>query len=161
MNFTKKTYYALGVTSAALNATGGAALIFGVRALLLFNLASAAGGAMMLLLAVGERDNAFRRTCLLAGALLTALGYAPGIVGIVCSAAAWPAFALPYFRASEAQSAIRRTAGLVFLCGGVLLVGSFLPVPQMLGACIIIAAAAVEGLFALLLYLQQRGVHDA
>ncbi|MFQ9681791.1 MAG: hypothetical protein ACLRZH_18390 [Ruthenibacterium lactatiformans] len=38
------------------------------------------------------------------------------------------------------------------VCGLVLLVGSFLPVPQMLAACIIIAVAAVQGLLAFLLY---------
>ena len=45
---------------------------------------------------------------------------------------------------------VRQVGRLV--CGLVLLVGSFLPVPQMLAACIIIAVAAVQGLLAFLLY---------
>lgn len=158
MKFTEKTYCALGIVSAALNILGGAALVFGVRAILLFNLATAAAGTMMLLLALSARDNAGMRTCLLTGALLTAFGYAPGLVGIVCGAASWPVFAWPFFRATGADSELHRAAFLVFLCGGVLLVGSFLPIPQMLGACIIIAAAAVQGVFALLLYLRQDRV---
>ena len=83
---------------------------------------------------------------------LTVLGMVPGIVGIVCAAASWPVFAWPYFKASVPENGLHKAAFLVMVCGLVLLVGSFLPVPQMLAACIIIAVAAVQGLLAFLLY---------
>lgn len=60
----------------------------------------------------------------------------PGIVGIVCAAASWPVFAWPYFKASVPENGLHKAAFLVMVCGLVLLVGSFLPVPQMLAACI-------------------------
>ena len=85
-------------------------------------------------------------------AILTVLGMVPGIVGIVCAAASWPVFAWPYFKASVPENGLHKAAFLVMVCGLVLLVGSFLPVPQMLAACIIIAVAAVQGLLAFLLY---------
>lgn len=153
MNFTKKTYYGLGVVSAVLNALGGAALLIGSRFSLLFNLATVAAGAMMLLLAMSAESARQRNFCL-AGVLLTILGMTPGIIGIVCGAAAWPVFAWPYFQAEASDSLIRKAASVVFVCGGALLIGSFLPIPRMLGGCIICAVAAAQGLFAALLYQQ-------
>ena len=129
MNITRKTFYGIGILSAALNILGGAMLLFSIRADLVFNIATVA-----------------------AAALLTVLGMVPGIVGIVCAAASWPVFAWPYFKASVPENGLHKAAFLVMVCGLVLLVGSFLPVPQMLAACIIIAVAAVQGLLAFLLY---------
>ena len=106
MNITRKTFYGIGILSAALNILGGAMLLFSIRADL----------------------------------------------GIVCAAASWPVFAWPYFKASVPENGLHKAAFLVMVCGLVLLVGSFLPVPQMLAACIIIAVAAVQGLLAFLLY---------
>ena len=139
MNITRKTFYGIGILSAALNILGGAMLLFSIRADLVFNIATVAAGVMML------------NFCLTA-ALLTVLGMVPGIVGIVCAAASWPVFAWPYFKASVPENGLHKAAFLVMVCGLVLLVGSFLPVPQMLAACIIIAVAAVQGLLAFLLY---------
>lgn len=152
MNITRKTFYGIGVLSAALNILGGVMLLGSIRASLLFNIATVAAGAMMLLLAArGDSDARARRICLLA-ALLTVLGMVPGVVGIVCAAASWPVFAWPYFGATAQDSPLHKTAFLVMVCGVVLLVGSFLPVPRMLAACIIIAVAAVQGLLAFLLF---------
>lgn len=152
MNITRKTFYGIGVLAAALNILGGAMLLFGTRANLVFNLATIAAGVMMLMLATSMKDDPRSRNFCLAGALLTVLGMVPGIVGIVCAAASWPVFAWPYFKAFAPEDALHKTAFLVMVCGLVLLVGSFLPVPQMLAACIILAAAAVQGLLAFLLY---------
>ena len=125
MNITRKTFYGIGILSAALNILGGAMLLFSIRADLVFNIATVAAGV---------------------------LGMVPGIVGIECAAASWPVFAWPYFKASVPENGLHKAAFLVMVCGLVLLVGSFLPVPQMLAACIIIAVAAVQGLLAFLLY---------
>ena len=143
MNITRKTFYGIGILSAALNILGGAMLLFSIRADLVFNIATVAAGVMMLMLATNLKEDP---------ALLTVLGMVPGIVGIVCAAASWPVFAWPYFKASVPENGLHKAAFLVMVCGLVLLVGSFLPVPQMLAACIIIAVAAVQGLLAFLLY---------
>ena len=118
----------------------------------MFNIATVAAGVMMLLLATNLKEDPRGRNFCLAAALLTVLGMVPGIVGIVCAAASWPVFAWPYFKASVPENGLHKAAFLVMVCGLVLLVGSFLPVPQMLAACIIIAVAAVQGLLAFLLY---------
>ena len=152
MNMTRKTFYGVGVVSAALNLLGGVLLMFSMRMALLFILATIGSGAMMLLVAMSLREDAHARSLCLAGALLTILGMMPGALGAICAAAAWPAFAWPYFRASAPESGLHRAAFLVLVCGLVLLVGSFLPVPQMLAACIICAVAAAQGLLAWLLY---------
>ena len=144
MNITRKTFYGIGILSAALNILGGAMLLFSIRADLVFNIATVAAGVMMLMLATNLKEDP--------AALLTVLGMVPGIVGIVCAAASWPVFAWPYFKASVPENGLHKAAFLVMVCGLVLLVGSFLPVPQMLAACIIIAVAAVQGLLAFLLY---------
>ena len=113
MNITRKTFYGIGILSAALNILGGAMLLFSIRADLVFNIATVAAGVMMLMLATNLKEDPRGRNFCLTAALL---------------------------------------AFLVMVCGLVLLVGSFLPVPQMLAACIIIAVAAVQGLLAFLLY---------
>ena len=145
-------YYGIGILSAALNILGGAMLLFSIRADLVFNIATVAAGVMMLMLATNLKEDPRGRNFCLAAALLTVLGMVPGIVGIVCAAASWPVFAWPYFKASVPENGLHKAAFLVMVCGLVLLVGSFLPVPQMLAACIIIAVAAVQGLLAFLLY---------
>ena len=156
MNITKKTYYMFGVVSAALNLLGGAALLLGTRLSLLFNLATIAAGAMMLLLATCAQDGKLRRNTSLAGALLTILGMVPGAVGAVCGAASWPVFVWPYFKAASPDAPVRKAASVVFVCGGVLLAGSFVPVPRMLGGCLICAVAVAQGLFAFLLYQKEK-----
>ena len=148
MNITRKTFYGIGILSAALNILGGAMLLFSIRADLVFNIATVAAGVMMLMLATNLKEDPRGRNFCLAAALLTVLG----MVGIVCAAASWPVFAWPYFKASVPENGLHKAAFLVVVCGLVLLVGSFLPVPQMLAACIIIAVAAVQGLLAFLLY---------
>ena len=145
MNITRKTFYGIGILSAALNILGGAMLLFSIRADLVFNIATVAAGVMMLMLATNLKEDPRGRNFCLAAALLTVLGMVPGIVGIVCAAAS-------YFKASVPENGLHKAAFLVMVCGLVLLVGSFLPVPQMLAACIIIAVAAVQGLLAFLLY---------
>lgn len=155
MNITRKTFYGLGVASSALNLLGGALLIFSMRMTLLFSLATVGAGAMMLLVATSQRGDAHARGLCLLGALLTIFGMMPGTLGAVCAAAAWPAFAWPYFKASAPESGLHKAAFLVLFCGAVLLVGSFLPVPQMLAACIICAVAAAQGLLAWLLYREE------
>ena len=139
MNITRKTFYGIGILSAALNILGGAMLLFSIRADLVFNIATVAAGVMMLMLATNLKEDPHGRNFCLAAALLTVLGMVPGIVGIVCAA-------------SVPENGLHKAAFLVMVCGLVLLVGSFLPVPQMLAACIIIAVAAVQGLLAFLLY---------
>lgn len=155
MNITRKTFYGLGVVSAALNLLGGVLLVFSIRMALLFSLATVGAGAMMLLVAMSWREDARARSLCLAGALLTIFGLMPGALGAVCAAAAWPAFAWPYFKSSAPESMLHKAAFLVLFCGLVLLVGSFLPVPQMLAACIICAVAAAQGLLAWLLYREE------
>ena len=157
MNITRKTFYGIGILSAALNILGGAMLLFSIRADLVFNIATVAAGVMMLMLATNLKEDPRGRNFCLAAALLTVLGMVPGIVGIVCAAASWPVFAWPYFKASVPENGLHKAAFLVMVCGLVLLVGSFLPVPQMLAACIIIAVAAVQGLLAFLLYQEACG----
>ncbi len=152
MNITRRTFYALGAAASALNLLGGALLIFGIRLSLLFSIASVGTGAMMLLVATTQQEDAPARGASLGGALLTVLGMAPGALGAVCAAASWPVFAWRTFRTSAPESTLHRAAFLVLVCGAVLLVGSFLPVPQMLAACLIMAVAAAQGLFAYLLY---------
>lgn len=152
MNITRKTFYGIGVLSAVLNVLGGAMLLFSIRAELVFNIATIAAGVMMLMLATTLKEDVRGRSFCLAAALLTVLGMVRGIVGIVCAAASWPVFAWPHFKASAPENGMHKTAFLVMVCGLVLLVGSFLPVPQMLAACIIIAVGLVQGLFAFLLY---------
>ena len=148
MNITRKTFYGIGILSAALNILGGAMLLFSIRADLVFNIATVAAGVMMLMLATNLKEDPRGRNFCLTAALLTVLG----MVRIVCAAASWPVFAWPYFKASVPENGLHKAAFLVMVCGLVLLVGSFLPVPQMLAACIIIAVAAVQGLLAFLLY---------
>ena len=96
MNMTRKTFYGVGVVSAALNLLGGVLLMFSMRMALLFSLATIGSGAMMLLVAMSLREDAHARSLCLAGALLTILGMMPGALGAICAAAAWPAFAWPY-----------------------------------------------------------------
>ena len=131
MNITRKTFYGIGILSAALNILGGAMLLFSIRADLVFNIATVAAGVMMLMLATNLKEDPRGRNFCLAAALLTVLGMVPGIVGIVCAAASWPVFAWPYFKASVPENGLHKAAFLVMVCGLVLLVGSFLPVPQM------------------------------
>lgn len=153
MNITRKTFYGIGILSAALNILGGAMLLFSIPG----------GPCVQYRDRRGGRDDAdaghkskrgppAAAISAWAAALLTVLGMVPGIVGIVCAAASWPVFAWPYFKASVPENGLHKAAFLVMVCGLVLLVGSFLPVPQMLAACIIIAVAAVQGLLAFLLY---------
>ena len=47
MNITRKTFYGIGILSAALNILGGAMLLFSIRADLVFNIATVAAGVMM------------------------------------------------------------------------------------------------------------------
>ena len=49
MNITRKTFYGIGILSAALNILGGAMLLFSIRADLVFNIATVAAGVMMLM----------------------------------------------------------------------------------------------------------------
>ena len=157
MNMTRKTFYALGVVSSALNLLGGALLIFSIRMSLLFSLATVGAGAMMLLVATTQQEDAAARNLSLAGAALTAFGMAPGALGAIAAAVSWPVFAWQYFKASEPESPLHRCAFLVMIGGLVVLVGSFLPMPQMLAACIILAVAAAQGLLAWLLYHDEPG----
>ena len=152
MNMTRKTFYGLGVVSSALNLLGGALLIFSIRMSLLFSLATVGAGAMMLLVATTKQGPVPARNLSLAGAMLTAFGMMPGALGAIAAAASWPVFAWQYFKVSQQESPLHRCAFLVMVCGVVLLVGSFLPMPQMLAACIILAVAAAQGLLAWLLY---------
>lgn len=151
MNSTKKTFYSIGIVSAVLNAAGGVLLIFGMRAALLFHLATIAAGAMMLLLATVQQTPQRDRNFCLAACLLTVIGLMQGAVGAVCAALSWPVFAWPYFKAAKPESLQRRMSSLMMVCGGVLLIGSFLALPQMLAACIIVAIAAAQGVFVWLL----------
>ena len=157
MNMTRKTFYGLGVVSSALNLLGGALLIFSIRLSLLFSLATVGVGAMMLLVATTLQEDASARNLCLAGAVLTAFGMTPGALGAIAAAASWPVFAWQYFKTSQQESPLHRCAFLVMVCGVVLLVGSFLPMPQMLAACIILAVAAAQGLLAWLLYCGEPG----
>ena len=156
MNMTRKTFYGLGVVSSALNLLGGALLIFGIRLTLLFSLATVGAGAMMLLVATTLQEDAPARNLCLAGAILTVFDMIPGALGAV-AAASWPVFAWRYFKTSPQEGPLHRCAFLVMVCGVVLLVGSFLPMPQMLAACIIVAVAAAQGLLAWLLYHDEPG----
>lgn len=157
MHMTRKTFYGLGVVSSALNLLGGALLIFSIRLSLLFSLATVGAGAMMLLVATTQQEDAAARNLSLAGALLTAFGMAPGAPGAIAAAVSWPVFVWQYFKASGQESPLHRCAFLVMIGGLVVLAGSFLPVPQMLAACIILAVAAAQGLLAWLLYRDEPG----
>ena len=121
MNITRKTFYGIGILSAALNILGGAMLLFSIRADLVFNIATVAAGVMMLMLATNLKEDPRGRNFCLAAALLTVLGMVPGIVGIVCAAASWPVFAWPYFKASVPENGLHKAAFLVMVCGLVLL----------------------------------------
>ena len=113
MNITRKTFYGIGILSAALNILGGAMLLFSIRADLVFNIATVAAGVMMLMLATNLKEDPRGRNFCLAAALLTVLGMVPGIVGIVCAAASWPVFAWPYFKASVPENGLHKAAFLV------------------------------------------------
>ena len=104
MNITRKTFYGIGILSAALNILGGAMLLFSIRADLVFNIATVAAGVMMLMLATNLKEDPRGRNFCLAAALLTVLGMVPGIVGIVCAAASWPVFACGQFSARAADA---------------------------------------------------------
>ena len=117
MNITRKTFYGIGILSAALNILGGAMLLFSIRADLVFNIATVAAGVMMLMLATNLKEDPRGRNFCLAAALLTVLGMVPGIVGIVCAAASWPVFAWPYFKASVPENGLHKAAFLVMVCG--------------------------------------------
>lgn len=155
MNFTKKTFYGIGIVSAALNIIGGVLLIFGMRASLLFNIATIAAGVMMILLATVQDTPKQDRNICLAATFLTVIGLMQGVIGAVCAAASWPVFAWQYFRSAEHESLLRKIASLVMVCGAVILVGSFLPMPQMLAACIIVAVAVAQGMLVWLLFQQE------
>ncbi|MBD5094655.1 MAG: hypothetical protein HDT26_10310 [Subdoligranulum sp.] len=157
MNMTRKTFYGLGVVASALNILGGALLIFSIQLSLLFSLATIGAGAMMLLVATTLQGDASARNLCLAGAMLTVIGMVPGALGAIAAAASWPVFAWQYFKTSPQESPLHQCAFLVLICGVVLLVGSFLPMPQMLAACIILAVAAAQGLLAWLLYRGEPG----
>ena len=65
MNITRKTFYGIGILSAALNILGGAMLLFSIRADLVFNIATVAAGVMMLMLATNlKEDPRGRNFCL-------------------------------------------------------------------------------------------------
>ena len=115
MNITRKTFYGIGILSAALNILGGAMLLFSIRADLVFNIATVAAGVMMLMLATNLKEDPRGRNFCLAAALLTVLGMVPGIVGIVCAAASWPVFAWPYFKASVPENGLHKAAFLVMV----------------------------------------------
>ena len=74
MNITRKTFYGIGILSAALNILGGAMLLFSIRADLVFNIATVAAGVMMLMLATNLKEDPRGRNFCLAAALLTVLG---------------------------------------------------------------------------------------
>ena len=57
MNITRKTFYGIGILSAALNILGGAMLLFSIRADLVFNIATVAAGVMMLMLATNLKED--------------------------------------------------------------------------------------------------------
>lgn len=108
---------------------------------------------MMLMLATNLKEDPRGRNFCLAAALSDgAWGMVPGIVGIVCAAGVVACVCMAVFQGFRSGKRPHKAAFLVMVCGLVLLVGSFLPVPQMLAACIIIAVAAVQGLLAFLLY---------
>ncbi len=77
MNITRKTFYGIGILSAALNILGGAMLLFSIRADLVFNIATVAAGVMMLMLATNLKEDPRGRNFCLAAALLTVLGMVP------------------------------------------------------------------------------------
>ncbi len=152
MNVTKKTYYGMGIVAAALTGLGGVLLILGSYAALLYNIATLLTGGMMLFMAAASRGQGKHAQMYTIGLVLLLAGLVPGVIGKICGALAWPAFALPYFNETEKENPLHTIAYTVLLCGAVQLVGSFLPLSRMIAACISIAIAVAQGLLVWLLF---------
>ena len=81
MNITRKTFYGIGILSAALNILGGAMLLFSIRADLVFNIATVAAGVMMLMLATNLKEDPRGRNFCPGGRASDGAGHGAGYCG--------------------------------------------------------------------------------
>ena len=156
LNVTQKTYYALGVLASVLNLAGGALNLAGIYAALLFNIASFLGGAMMLMMGAAEGVGSMHGKFCFAALALMILSLMGGVPAKLGGALTWPCFVFPYWRESAEGTNRRTVSFLVLLAGGIQLAGSFIPLPGRLKACLSIAIAACQLLFAWLLYSEEK-----
>ncbi len=153
--FTKRTYYMLGVVCCLLNFAAGLLLIFSTPMGLLIDVAGIGTAAMMLFIITRTSVKMQKTTSFVACIFLIAdmfLGTsndAYAIIGLVCGALAWPIFALGYILGAEKtqDESVKTMANLVILAGVVQGVASFVGVSVEIGACIIMAISAVNGIF--------------
>ncbi len=157
LKFTDKTYYALGIVASAANIIGGAAFVAGYYFSLVFSVASIMGAAMMLFLTSGARGCKKKQLMLFFAAIMLLLSMIGGIVGSVGGALAWPVFALWYFLDTKgSENEVHTMAFVTMLCGILQLVLSFFPLSQRIMGCLAIAFAAVQGVFAWVLFQKEK-----
>lgn len=156
LNFTKKTYFAVGILAGALNVLGGLAYMASIQAGALFTIASIATGAMLLLLGAAEGVKTLEGKCVFAALLLQLLYFFPGVLMKVCGALVWPVFAFPYWKQSPAEDGTHTMAFLTMLAGGVQLLFSFVPLPTTFKAVLAVVIAAIQAVLAWMLYQDEK-----
>lgn len=160
MQITKKTAFAIGLVSAGLVVLGGVLLLLGRYVGFVYNVASVAAGAMMAVYALMSTEKTPRNIALLA-TLLSVLSMTGGVPGAICGALAWPCFALYFLRTEPDGSDIKSLAVATMVAGGIQLVGSFIALPDTLRIVLSIVIGAVQGVFAWLLFQQEKEANDA
>jgi heme O synthase-like polyprenyltransferase len=157
LKFTDKTYYALGIVASTANIIGGAAFILGSYLSLIFSIASILGGAMMLFLTSGAKGDRKKQLMLFFSSIMLLCSMLGGIIGTVGGALAWPLFALWYFLDTKGEeSNVHTMAFVTMLCGVIQLALSFFPLEQRVMGCLAIAFAAVQGVFAWVLFQREK-----
>lgn len=156
INITKKTYYAMGVLGAALNVIGSLLAILGIYAGFLFNVATLLGGAMMLLLGAHEGVANLKGKLSFVALALMLFSMMKGYLGLIGGALAWPCFAIADFTQTKEGDILHTAAFLVFICGAVQLVASFLTLPMRLKSCMAVAISISQLLFAYRLFCAEK-----
>lgn len=156
LNFTKKTYFAVGMIAAALNLAGGVAYMVSIQATALFTIASIATGGMLLLLGAEEGFKTLEGKCVFVALLAQLLYFFPGVLMKVCGAVIWPIFAFPYWKQSAKDDGTHTMAFLTMLAGGVQLLFSFVPLPGMFKAVLAVVISAIQLALAWMLYQDEK-----
>ncbi len=164
MNFTKRTYYLMGITCCALNFAAGALLIFNVTFGLLVNVASIGNAAMMLFLIPRVSEKSKKITGLLGSVFLIADFFSAAIpqpfsvIASLFGAVAFSVFALGYIlpKGTASDESIKTMANLVFVMALVQIAAMLIGVSVTTGAAIIMAVSAVQGVFVYILLQKSK-----
>lgn len=152
MNFSKKTYYGVGVVAAALGVAGALLYLPGIYASALFTASSVMTGATLLLLAYAERPSSSRGRFYFAALLLQLIYFFPGVPMKVCGALVWPVFALPHWRQTGPEDPVHTMAYLTMLAGAVQLVFSFVPLPALYKGVMAVVISVIQLVLMALLF---------